>query len=62
MMAATEFPGPYILKSETDFRRYYRRIPLIYAALTVLQFLLLIKISVQFPVVLLLWIQYVYNT
>ena len=40
-LAATEFPGPYFLKSDTDFRRYYRRIPLFYAALTVIQFLLL---------------------
>lgn len=42
MLAATEFPGPYYLKSENDFRRYYRRIPLIYAALTALQFVLLL--------------------
>ena len=47
MMAATEFPGPYFLKSETDFRRYYRRIPLIYAALTVLQFLLLLLVRMD---------------
>ena len=40
-LAATEFPGPDFLKSETGFRNIYRKIFIIYAALTVMQFILL---------------------
>ena len=46
-LAATEFPGPYFLKSETDFRRYYRRIAFIYAGLTVIQFLILLMVNMN---------------
>ncbi|MBR2674374.1 MAG: TrkH family potassium uptake protein [Mogibacterium sp.] len=41
-LAATEFPGPDFLKSETDFRRHYRKIVAIYACLSLLQFILLL--------------------
>lgn len=41
-LAATEFPGPDFLKSETDFRRNYRKIVAIYAALSFVQFTLLL--------------------
>jgi len=40
-LAATEFPGPDFLKSETGFRNIYRKIFMLYAAFTVIQFILL---------------------
>ena len=46
-LAATEFPGPYFLKSESDFRRYYRRIALVYVCFSVIQFLLLLLVDMD---------------
>lgn len=40
-LAATEFPGPDFLKSETGFRNIYKKIFILYTALTVIQFVLL---------------------
>lgn len=40
-LVSTEFPGPAFLKSESRFRNKYRRVVQLYAALTMLQFVLL---------------------
>lgn len=47
--AASEFPGPSFLKTDTEFRMNYRRIVTIYAALTVLQFVILMAAGMPAP-------------
>lgn len=44
-LASTEFPGPTFLKSDTPFKRGYKRIVLVYLALTAVEFVLLVLLG-----------------
>ena len=48
-LAATEFPGPDFMKNESGFRRYYRRIVLLYAAMSALEFVMLLIAGMDLP-------------